>query len=79
MGILTHPMTMNASSYPNALLARRTYVLNETVIIERPRKIEESTRIARGSPSGLIVLRVGSTVETGVDILTDSGDIEDRN
>jgi hypothetical protein len=61
---------MKASSYPNALLAMRTYVLNETVTIERPRKIDESTRIARGSPSGLIVLRVGSTVDTGIDILT---------
>jgi hypothetical protein len=41
-------------------------------MIERPRKIQDSTRIARGKPSGVIILRFGSTLDTGIDIFPGS-------
>jgi hypothetical protein len=37
--------------------------------MERPRKIVDSTRMASGRPSGLMVRRVGSTFDTGIDIV----------
>jgi hypothetical protein len=40
-------------------------------MIERPRKTHDNTRIARGNPSGLMDRRVGSTSDTGIDILTE--------
>jgi hypothetical protein len=50
----------------------RMYVLSETVMIERPRKMVDRMRIARGRPSGVIVLAFGSTVDTGIDMLSSS-------
>jgi hypothetical protein len=44
------------------------YVLSETVMIERPRKMVDNTRMARGKPSGVMYLRFGSTSDTGIDI-----------
>jgi hypothetical protein len=60
---------MNQSSNPNAPLAIRMYVLRDTVIIERPRNTVDKIRIARGRPSGVMVLRFGSTFDTGIDML----------
>lgn len=60
---------MNQSSNPNAPLTIRMYVLRDTVIMERPRNTVDKTRIARGRPSGVMVLRFGSTFDIGIDIL----------
>lgn len=63
---------MNQSSSPKAPLMMRMYVLNETVIIERPRKMVDRMRMARGRPVGVILLAFGSTVDTGIDIFSHS-------
>jgi hypothetical protein len=65
---LTHPATINQSSSPNAPLMIRIYVLKETVMIERPKKTVDKTRMARGKPSGVMVLAVGSPGNIGIDI-----------
>jgi hypothetical protein len=47
-------------------------------MIESPRKMEDNTRMERGNPSGLIVRRVGFTVDTGIDIFSGTG-VESSN
>lgn len=57
---LTVPAPTNASSSPKVPLASRTYVLRDTVMSESPRNTLETTMMVSGSPSGVIILALGS-------------------
>lgn len=58
---LTAPHAMKASSRPKVPFAKRTYVLKDTAVMDRPRNTHEMTMMVSGNPFGAIILASGST------------------